>query len=361
MDSRALNRNGSCRVAYVFVFLNHSSGIINKMDSYQECAQEIGLPMDFYWVTRKGNKAKNIRVLEIAGSSYMVARYLQAKKLNELTREYHKVILRYPLFDPVLALFVRRKKKIILEHHTKEVEELKASKDVRYWTERYFGRWIRWFGGLLAVTPELLSYEKSRSSFGGPSMFFPNSILVGSCPPGKISVGREVQMVMVSNFYPWHGVDLILDELERADAENLGYHFHFVGNLSNSDQDRVSRLNSVTYHGVLAKEDVGSLLERMDVGVDSFNMAIKGMRQSTSLKMREYLKGGLLVVTGCEDPAFPPDFEYIAYMKEFDISEIIKFVRKHEGKSRAVICERARTYIDSRVVLKSLYRWVTSC
>ncbi len=60
--------------------------------------------------------------------------------------------------------------------------------------------WLKSFGGLIAVTDEIVKYEIGRSKFTGPTHFVPNSIPHISIPKEMIEPRSEkVQIILKVN------------------------------------------------------------------------------------------------------------------------------------------------------------------
>lgn len=348
------------RIAYVALIMSFQSGVANKMRRLAQSAIDEDIPIDYFWFTTNYQmEKKHLAPLSVesteAGNPFKIRKW-QAEKINELLKVYHSVVIRYPLYDPVLHLFLKDKKRIITEHHTKELDELKVTGDKRYLMEKWMGnRWMKSFGGLIAVTNEIVNYEVERSGFKGPTAFVPNSIPHISNTQTKTSSSSKINMIMVANFRPWHGLDSIIIGLKKHSDLSEKFELHFVGDIPESEKAELVPFKNVKLYGHLNYREIETLYEKMEIGIGGYHLEIKNMEEATALKVREYFANGLKVVLGYLDPAFPKDFPYIFKSHQFDIPEILAFAEKTKSSSKSEIIEKSEAFISSKFVLKKLY------
>jgi len=348
------------RIAYVALIMSFQSGVANKMKRLAKSALEENIPIDYFWFTTSYQQEdKNLDPLiveSIDGGNPFKVRKWQAQKINDLLKTYYKVVIRYPLYDPVLHMFLKDKKRIITEHHTKELDELKLTGDKRYFTEKTLGnRWIKSFGAVIAVTNELVDYEISRSEFKGSSCFIPNSIPQIKIVTKTTVENTKLNMIMVANFRPWHGLDVIIDGLKNYSELSQQFTLHLVGDIPKNQAEELKEFDHVKLHGHLNYQQIEVLYEKMQIGIGGFNLISKNMKEATALKVREYFANGLKVVMGYHDPAFPADFPYILQSESFNIPEILKFARTNQKHTKAEIIKESEPFISSKYVLKKLY------
>lgn len=348
------------RIAYVALIMSFQSGVANKMQRLAQSAVDENIPIDYYWFTtsyQQENKNLNPLIVEsINGGNPFKVRKWQAQKINDLLKNYYKVVIRYPLYDPVLHLFLKDKKRIITEHHTKELDELKLTGDKRYWMEKTLGnQWIKSFGALIAVTNEIVDYEVSRSGFRGSTCFIPNSIPQIKIIEETASENTKLNMIMVANFRPWHGLNMIIDGLKKHSELDRQFTLHLVGDIPENQLEELNGFDHVQCHGPLNYEQIEKLYQEMQIGIGGYNLMSKNMKEATALKVREYFANGLKVVMGYLDPAFPADFPYILQSESFNIPEILKFAKTTQKHTKAEIINVSEPFISSKYVLKKLY------
>lgn len=358
------------RIAYINLvpsnFEGRSHSILSKINMQAKVASELGLPFDFYWLpgeTHPGDESYSyLKINPVGGGSRPGIRFNQARALNKLTKTYDRILLRYPLVDPLLFFLVKNKGKIILEHHTKELEELQTTGDIRLLFEKWLGgRWIKSFRALTAVTPEIVDYEISRSNFSGPTGFFPNSIDLDSYLDFQrkphLAESDSLQVVMVSTYFStWQGLDTLLDQIE--DIPDLPpFELHLAGKIDPELILRCQQHSQIKFHDTLTSKQVFELYQSMDLGVGSLAVSKKGLKQATALKVREYLAAGLPVVLAYDDPAIPKSFPYVLHQSNFNLKEALEFAKNHRGTPGKTIREAAVPLIDSKVITKNLYEF----
>lgn len=352
------------RIAYVALIMSYQSGVANKMQRLAQSAQSEGIPIDYYWFTTNYKKEeKNLAPLNVentnATNPFLVRKW-QADRVNELLKTYHKVVIRYPLFDPVLMIFLKNRKRLITEHHTKETDELQITGDKRYLMEKTLGNyWLKSFGGIIAVTPEILDYELERSSFKGAHAFIPNSIpqMANSLSPNQPE--GPLKMVMVANFRPWHGLDQIIEGLEKSTDQSQHFELHLVGDIPENQQSKLAKFSNVHIYGHLPYEQIEKLYRKMHLGIAGYNLGSKNMKEATALKVREYFANGLAVVIGYKDPAFPVGFPFLLETNEFNIPDILQFYNETIKTPKNIIAQSAEPWVSSKYVLRKLYDFCT--
>jgi glycosyltransferase involved in cell wall biosynthesis len=348
------------RIAYVALIMSFQSGVANKMKRLAASALEESIPIDYYWFTtsyqQEDKQLEPLKVESIAASNPFKVRKWQAEKVNELLKKYHRVVIRYPLYDPVLHLFLKDKKRIITEHHTKELDELKLTGDKRYFLEKTLGKlWMKRFGGIVGVTHEIIDYEISRSGSNSPTCFIPNSIPQINEAKENPLKSEKIKMIMVANFRPWHGLDVIIEGIKQQPDLVDKYEFHLVGDIPEDQKKELESFKQVKLYGHMKYEQIEQLYSHMSIGIGSFKMQKNNMQQATILKVREYFANGLKVVMGYHDPAFPQDFPFILQSDSFNIPQILDFALKTQAFSKNQIIKDSEPYISSKFVLKKLY------
>ena len=345
------------RIAHVTLILQDVPGIANKLEAQAEICSEAKIPIDFYWLAGtegpNPNSFDSLKIQRLNYSSPFRLRYKQAKILSELQVDYDKIILRYPLWDPVLFLFIKNKKNIILEHHTMEYEELFAQKSWRRFTEKFFATtWLRSFGAFTAVSKEIEKYHSQKRLGEQKSIFIPNSIKVGSEPLQNLS-NKGLRMIFVaSRFDAWHGLDLILEVLSRSD---LDFQLDIVGKCLSGEEKKFEQDKRFNFLGSMDVQVLRASYKNYSLAVGSLAMIRNGMKEASTLKVREYLAHGLPVILSYNEVAFPENFPYICNMNGFELGKFIAFKEKLHGVSKEQVRTTAKPYIDGEVINKQLY------
>lgn len=348
-------------LAYVSTVIEPSMGVVNKLESQAKACSDHGIDIDFYWMGRgkrlDPGSYRYLKLIHLEAGGPVHVRRQQAKRITELLTRYDHLVLRYPLWDPVLQLLLREKRRIVLELHTNYMAELRAQRSWRYVTEGLFGGWLRSFGALVGVAPEVLDSQVARSDFRGPTAVIPNGIDVASFVAEDTPLydrNEPMKILMVASYYyRWHGLEEILGVLERA-TQPLPFQLHLVGELTEEQRARASRLRGVVIRGVLALSELKETYRQVHAGLTCFNLANKGMTATAPLKTREYLAAGLPIIGGYLDPALPRDFAYQLALEEFDVEAVTAFVESNSNVSRAEIQREATPYIDSALASQRL-------
>ncbi len=355
------------KIAYVIIVYSYQAGVTNKLVRYAKISEKKSIPIDFIWLThsRLKEKLKGIEKIRIeypdTENSFLTRKW-QAKRINELQADYKKIIIRYPLYDPILGLFLKNRKNIITEHHTKEIDEYKLKGSKRYLLEKWFGsKWLRDFGGIIGVTDEIRKYELTRSKSKSPSIFIPNSIPVDNVNmehcTDEIFQLSKLNITIVANFRPWHGLNVIIKGIEKYKELSDKYILHLVGKIPDEFLDILKNYPQVKIHGFKTSAELSEIYKYTDIGLSGFNLEVKNMKEATTLKVREYYANGIPVAFGHLDTAFPKDFKYKYYSKEFDIQGILNFAEKIKGTPKHTIFEAAKPYISSEVMLEKMYNF----
>ena len=146
---------------------------------------------------------------------------------------------------------------------------------------------------------------------------------------------EEVTFVFIgSPGQPWQGVDKIL-ELGKMRPSWL---FHIIGCNAGEFGFVSKEMSNVTFHGKMDGEQYLKIFGESDIAIGSTAQHRRGMNETSTLKMREYLTCGLPVITGHKDPDFTGKEPYILELPNYErnvvdhIEEIDAFSREWKGK-----------------------------
>lgn len=280
---------------------------------------------------------------------------------NEL-QNWDLVLLRHSLYDPFQVRFLKKYgHKVFLIHHTKELQELLADglslvAGAKVILEYLYGRRsIKLAQGVIGVTPEIRDYELKRISSSvenKPTFVYPNGIYMSERNSGNEgSRGNIPEFLFVASYFsPWHGLDLLLDEVSRNTSPFV---LHLVGGLSDADRERAGSDSRVKIHGFLSESEIDLLANKSWVGLSSFALNRAGLEQACTLKVREYLAYGLPVYAGYLE-VFPKNFSYYRVGPP-DINKIINYAMEVKRVDRAKVRDSARPLISKQVLVDALY------
>lgn len=352
----------SLRVLHVAVSMNPSLGVIKQMEYEQLVADELGLP----WTSILHTPSKvNSPIVhqwdDLPNSLYL--RYFFLRKnfydwLMSVEKNYDLIVLRHSVHD-LFELFIvsRLGHKLMTMHHTLEVDELRfhgVIGFIRALAEKYIGLVIfKRSLGVVAVTSEILNYELSRNeeSVVKPQFVYPNGINSSFKNSNDLRSDKPEILFMASYFSPWHGLDLLLDSIEKI---SIDFCLHIVGAMSKDDLNRCSNDSRVVIHGVLNGDEIESLMAKSWCGISSLALERNHMKEACSLKVREYLNAGIPVYAKHHDSGLPADFLYFKH-GEIDIESIIKFSYEMKFVSRETIASAANIFISKKHLINRFY------
>ena len=145
-------------------------------------------------------------------------------------------------------------------------------------------------------------------------------------------------------------MDYIYKELEASTRQD--FELHVVGDFAASLSD-----SRVVYHGVLSHDALDRLYRKMDLGLGTFGLHRKNMKEACTLKSRDYLANGLAVVADHIDSALPEDFPFFRRHK-FELDVVIDIALQNRAFSKREISSAAQEYIDKKRWLNALKLWL---
>jgi glycosyltransferase involved in cell wall biosynthesis len=346
-----------------------SAGMLNQMNWEQDAARQLGLDWEVKVFCPLGI-AFDGGILQFSKS---IIFYENKNKLKlacdwfALRLEYYRwlkllegnvdvFLLRYSTYDPFQFMFVVLcKKPVCLVHHTLEIAELASSgrvvDKIKTVLESFIGRYsIRKSAAIVGVTREIIDYEKKRARQPYKlSILYPNGIMYSGRTVAE-KRGRVPELLFVASvFASWHGVDLLLSSMQENKDKFV---LHLVGNLSAEDKILAEKDKRVISHGHKSHQEIRQIAETCWLGLSSFALFRKDMKEACTLKVREYLMMGLPVYAGHKD-TFPESFEFYRN-GELSSENILRFASEKRGASRERVAGAARRHIDKVEMVRSL-------
>lgn len=361
------------RVLHCAALLSPPSGILSQMHLEREAAEALSLD----WTVKMycpGNGQSKSEVIHYDNSIDSESLNTPLGKLTawvRLRRNYHRwllqqqdqvdiFVLRYYVHDPYQLAFVRHcKKPVLFVHHTLEVPELALPDGVsglmRPRLEQLLGRpTISACSGVIGVTQEIVAYELGRiGCVDKPTCVYPNGIMF-RCLEIRDRRSRDVpEMLFVANFAPWHGLDILLDEVARSDEDFV---LHLVGTVPEGLVS-MTKDTRIRAYGHLDQPKIVELSQQCWIGLSSFALFRKKMKQACPLKVREYLMLGLPVYGDYQD-VFPSDVSYFMNGSG-KLEEVIDFCHRTRVLEKGQVVDMARPQIDKVALLQRLYMSLT--
>lgn len=360
------------KVLHSAAMLSFSPGIYNQMFWENQAALNLGLnftskifcPLEVYpntEVVKYAGFGKPRNVL-VKVSCWIKLRKEYFNWLRDQQKYFDVILLRYSVHDPFLLKFLNEAKvPVYLVHHTLELPELNSLNIVgklRAILEKNIGnKCINSSYGIIAVTNEIKEFEFNRLPLNHrekPFYIYPNGILLKD---NKIlnDYRKEIpELLFVASFFSdWHGLDLILNNLKE---DNSNFLLHIVGRVDDWQRDLAKDDKRVIFHGVKNNNQIHEIAERCWIGLSSFSLERKGMREACTLKVREYLSMGLPVYSGHKD-IFPQEFYYYFFGNP-DIASILAYARKMRTTNRIDVEKEANNFINKEKLLMNLYSYL---
>lgn len=148
-------------------------------------------------------------------------------------------------------------------------------------------------------------------------VFNPNFVVSEECPSDRVlGQGSIVNLVFLGNAgQPWHGIEKFI---QKIIIDNRWFASHCCLHIVGESTAQIAALikkhglrEVIQTHGFLTGTAKADVLAAMDIGIGCFDLAVKGMQETTSIKNGEYLHSGLALLLGYEDYACPSELPFV--------------------------------------------------
>jgi len=281
--------------------------------------------------------------------------------------------IRYPLlflFCPVSFFKPFRKCKLIFEYNTNFRSEYILGRNNLYlFLEFFLGNIVLLQAdGGIGVTDEITNSMKEKLvNKNKPFITISNGIELNLIPvreAPKIDSDQNISLLCVANFSPWHGIDRLILGLARYSG-NYSFTLHLVGNgieVLNLKklcvQYNVS--HRVIFHNFMSGRDLDKLFNESHIAVGTLGLHRNRLKESSTLKSREYCARGIPFILSSSDTDFPDTFPYIQRVppddSAIDMEQVSKFALRvcldyeHPEKMRKYAAE----HLDVSIKMKKL-------
>lgn len=335
-----------------------SNGIVKKIFNQIQLFNNVGFEIDYYnpYANRNQKIYKVERRLPFA--------YLHPWDIhiNELKKFDFLYVRKAGFMDGDLILFFKKIKKInpkikiVMEIPTYPYE--KENRDIKYIPLMIKDK--KWCIKLNEFVDRVITYSTDKQIFGIPTINISNAI---SYQEEKRKVilhslyKNTIEMIACSVCSYWHGYDRALkglvDYYKGSTPYKIVLHIVGEGQELSHYKEFVRRNNlsdKVIFHGFLKGEELDSVYNRCVIGLDSMGRHRSGVYYNSSLKGKEYVAKGLIVVSGvtCE---LDYDLSYKYYIRvpaddtDIDFNSIInKFEDLIKKESLDVIQKNIMSY-----------------
>ncbi len=283
------------------------------------------------------NKIQSVNVDKVKGNFFLglrkkvrMTRFLLSWA-NQNAYRYNVLYLRN--YRPGIRwwwFMVKYGKKCITEHQTIEVAEIHAlaTENPFGWrpsrflsrleqvvlpivSEKIWGSLALGFTSkIVAVTREIGNYEYRRAFPKKPCVHIvSNGIDVAAFPLRTAPVfdGSKLILLMLvggSTKVDWHGIDLIVEGIKQYKGP-VQIQLWLAG-----DPDILEKYQEhfIRHLGFCNKQELDVIANEVHLGLGSFALERKGIKEACSLKMRDYAARGIPVICGQEDTDYEPLF-----------------------------------------------------
>ena len=370
------------RVAHLNYFPYFVAGLDKKIKEQALSAKQLGINIDFYVLNLDFDATdKNVIYIKTKNASFLKRKLFRFKVIEENFdfNSYDIVILRYPMTtDFSSSSFIRKYgSKIISEHHTDEISELRLDRGLfsrlKVYLEQYNSReYLNNVKAIIGVTDEIRTLECAKTKFPKNSFVFSNGIQVATIPISKrIEFLDELNVIFVASvFTKWQGLDRVLNGLVKYSA-NCKIQMKLIGKIPHEYGILLEKLKENTNVSLVMKHHVQS--NEMADEYDNQHLAIgtltqfrTNMQESCPLKVREYIATGLPFVYSYNDSDLEGN-EYFSLKVDandapLDFELLIDFVRKLNSIDNLQVDMRrfANERLDWGGKVESLYKFAKS-
>lgn len=375
------------KIAHVnFVPYGNMIGVEKKLTHQAKAAFEQGLSIDFFVLNSQINKSQNnLNFIKLKTSSINLLAKIQLKLFRFSTIEksfdfdkYDYIVLRYINMDFSAMRFIRKYgNKIITEHHTDEIGELKSGKKtfvsaIRLLLEEKISpKFMSKVFGIIGVTEEIRKVELKKIKNKKPSIVISNGINVEDVEFTKYRVlDNELNIIFVASYFAtWHGLDRVLEGLKKYTGKNT-INMYLVGDLSDDDKITAEEIDdlfdniNIKITGKIFGDELDEIFEKSSLAIASLALHRKNMKEACALKTREYMARGIPFVYGYDDSDLEGSEEFTLKIENndsfIDMENIISFVKKVNSISDISDAERkfAKDNVDWTIKVLQMYNFV---
>lgn len=218
-----------------------------------------------------------------------------------------------------------------------------------YWLEAKgnFQKMLQYFVDVL-TRDKMKNYVKfitvnSNESqiFGIPVIKISNGVFVEEIPlrSAKQSKDSALHMIAVSSMEKWHGFDRMIKGInqyyEKEPERDVVLHLVGEGaelSLYKQLAEQCPCKNAIVFHGFLSGKELDKVFDESAVAITSLGLHRIGIAEENTIKTREYVARGELVVTEAQKDCFDTTYSYVYRVpfdeSSIDINEILDFYEK---------------------------------
>jgi len=298
------------------------------------------------------------RLFQLFNLWKMVAGFSSAKK-------YDIIYFRYPGASYFLCRFIKKfNKKVVLEHNTKELEEIKLSgykPKFRIWKEIYFAK--KSFKHVLGNVGKASEFSIHQQEKVGYKLnvktitngVFVNDILINDTKNNHSKT--KINLIFVGNTSVWHGLERVLIGAKNYKGP-IDYSLYLVG----KEKTFLDMLNQLEMSSFINKKiiltgfktgpELDVLFNNADFAIGSLGLHRINILNGVPLKHREYLSRGLpFAYSGSDEDIDYTISKYLfnveANETPIDFNKLLGFVNDSILKNETVTKELRKYALDN--------------
>lgn len=319
------------------------------------------------WTTRALHTQSPVLQFERQFPLFFRLRFLRALYawiiILKESKEYDLVLLRHMTMDPFSLIFSPLIKNRLSIHHAKEVEELKLIRNnwkgnLASKLESITGRCsVNNTLALIGVTEEIARYQNFTRVSNKKIFSYPNGIDIN-----KISLAddnRENKNVIhiafvCGTFSEWHGLDLLIDAIEKFVSSSIKINIHLIGKLPAKYLHKLESNSEFVIHGYMSKDQYLKVISKCDIALGSLAMFRQNLHEGSTLKVREMLALGVPIYSTHIDSSLKDNSMFYFKDSDVDIQNMIDFASEMKGYTRDIVRNSTTKYINKREILENL-------
>ena len=336
------------------------SGVRKKIDQHMKLLKEFFGDNQYIYLRRDNKFLANLFGLLLLTSEY------KTNKLDSICKG-SIVYIRYIRLDIQLLYALHKLSKralLVMEIPTYPYDgeynsffdkfKLLQDKILRNYLRRYVKR--------------IVTYSSDDNIFGIPTIRISNAIDVEKEIKFDKYTGctEDINMIAVANFGFWHGYDRIINGLAdyyNSDGDRKVF-LHIVGTgekIIKEYKEIVSKYGIekyVLFYGERNNEELDRVYNKCLIGIDALGRHRAGVYYNSTLKGKEYLLHGLMVVSGVKTELDQDgNFEYyLRFPADESIIDINKIIEFYDEKIQHKNIHDIKNYIHDYAVANYSYR-----
>jgi hypothetical protein len=341
-------------IAYLPV-LDDSLGVLKKIIGQSEClnANGVGIHVVVFYKDDSNYLDYNTfpKYFELIKYPYYgIKRPLQLLLLwNNISMlaqksEYDLVYFRYPGASYFLyRLLKNNKNKIILEHNSNELFEIKMrSRKPKFdvWKEKYFAKIsFKYALGNVGKSSDFASHQEFKVGYKLNLKTITNGVFVrdfNSVETPKNKSKNSISIIFVGNISKWHGLERLFIGIKNNNSK-IKYKLYLVGKkevfldlINKYDLNRLIN-DKIRLTGFKTGYELNELFNKADFAIGSLGLHRLQIFNGVPLKHREYLSRGIPFVYSGNDEDIKEEIAPLLYNiipdeTPIDFDDLLKFI-----------------------------------